>query len=185
MEFEQILKLVDHVSASHLESFCYESDGVKLTLNNKIAPVIVPGMMSNSMLDGVDLGKNSLTYGAKKNVSERTADGNRESDKIEFTSESNSISVPSSAKTAQSSGSEPTGDIVKSPLVGTFYAAPSEDAPAFVKVGDKVKKGQVLAIVEAMKLMNDIESDFDGEVAEILVENGQPVEYGQPLFVIH
>ena len=78
----------------------------------------------------------------------------------------------------------PSGNIVKSPLVGTFYAAPSEDAPAFVKVGDKVKKGQVLAIVEAMKLMNDIESDFDGEIAEILVENGQPVEYGRPLFII-
>ncbi len=77
-----------------------------------------------------------------------------------------------------------SGNTVKSPLVGTFYAAPSEDAPAFVKVGDIVKKGQILAIVEAMKLMNDIESDFDGEVAEILVENGQPVEYGQPLFVI-
>lgn len=73
---------------------------------------------------------------------------------------------------------------MKSPLVGTFYAAPSEDADPFVKIGDKVKKGQVLAIVEAMKLMNDIESDFDGEIAEIYVENGQPVEYGQPLFCI-
>ena len=73
---------------------------------------------------------------------------------------------------------------MKSPLVGTFYAAPSEDADPFVKIGDKVKKGQVLAIVEAMKLMKDIESDFDGEIAEIYVENGQPVEYGQPLFCI-
>ena len=78
----------------------------------------------------------------------------------------------------------PVGNVVESPLVGTFYAAPSEDAPAFVKVGDIVKKGQILAIVEAMKLMNDIESDFDGEVAEILVENGTPVEYGEPLFII-
>ena len=65
-----------------------------------------------------------------------------------------------------------------------FYAAPSEDAQPFVKVGDTVKKGQTLAIVEAMKLMNEIESEFDGEIAEILVENGQPVEYGQPLFRI-
>ena len=63
-------------------------------------------------------------------------------------------------------------------------AAPAEDAEAFVKVGDGVEKGQVLAIVEAMKLMNEIESDFAGTVTEILVENGQPVEYGQPLFVI-
>lgn len=76
------------------------------------------------------------------------------------------------------------GNIVKSPLVGTFYAAPAEDADPFVKAGDEVKEGQVLAIVEAMKLMNEIESDFSGTVAEILVENGQAVEYGQPLFVI-
>ena len=68
--------------------------------------------------------------------------------------------------------------------MGTFYAAPSEDAPPFVTVGDLVKKGQTLAIVEAMKLMNEIESEYDGMVAEILAENGQPVEYGQPLFRI-
>lgn len=76
------------------------------------------------------------------------------------------------------------GKVVKSPLVGTFYAAPSENAEPFVKVGDSVKEGQVLAIVEAMKLMNEIDSDFSGIVAEILVENGAPVEFGQPLFVI-
>ncbi len=73
---------------------------------------------------------------------------------------------------------------MKSPLVGTFYAAPSEDAQPFVKVGDQVKKGQVLAIVEAMKLMNEIESEFDGEIAEIYVANGEAVEYGQSLFRI-
>lgn len=84
----------------------------------------------------------------------------------------------------QQNQGEPEGQIVKSPLVGTFYAAPSEDAEPFVSVGDSVKKGQTLAIVEAMKLMNEIESDFDGKVAEIYVENGQAVEYGQPLFRI-
>ncbi|MGC4018282.1 MAG: acetyl-CoA carboxylase biotin carboxyl carrier protein [Muricomes sp.] len=77
-----------------------------------------------------------------------------------------------------------SGNVVKSPLVGTFYTAPSENAEAFVKVGDTVKEGQVLAIVEAMKLMNEIESDFAGTVTEILVENGKSVEYGEPLFVI-
>lgn len=76
------------------------------------------------------------------------------------------------------------GNIVTSPLVGTFYAAPSEDADAFVTVGDTVKQGQTLAIVEAMKLMNDIESDWNGTVAEVYVENGMSVEYGQPLFRI-
>lgn len=76
------------------------------------------------------------------------------------------------------------GNVVESPLVGTFYAAPAEDAQAFVKVGDKVEKGQVLGIVEAMKLMNEIESDYSGTVAEILVNNQEGVEYGQPLFRI-
>lgn len=73
---------------------------------------------------------------------------------------------------------------VKSPLVGTFYAAPSETAEAFVNVGSVVKKGQTLGIVEAMKLMNEIDSEFDGIVEEILVKNGDTVEYGQPLFRI-
>lgn len=73
---------------------------------------------------------------------------------------------------------------VQSPIVGTYYASPSPDADAFVKVGDKVKKGDVLCIIEAMKVMNEIESDFDGEVAEILVENESMVEYGQVLIKI-
>ena len=76
------------------------------------------------------------------------------------------------------------GNVVKSPLVGTFYSAASPDSAPFVKVGDTVKKGQVLGIVEAMKLMNEIESEFDGVVKEIQIENEQVVEYGQPLFVI-
>ncbi|MBD5136496.1 MAG: acetyl-CoA carboxylase biotin carboxyl carrier protein [Lachnospiraceae bacterium] len=76
------------------------------------------------------------------------------------------------------------GQVVKSPLVGTFYAASSPDADKFVKVGDRVSKGQTLGIIEAMKLMNEIESEYDGIVAQILVENKQVVEYGQPLFII-
>ena len=76
------------------------------------------------------------------------------------------------------------GDEIKAPLVGTFYVAPSEGAEPFVSVGDKVKKGQVIGIVEAMKLMNEVESEYDGTVAAILVENGEMVEYGQPLMVI-
>ena len=76
------------------------------------------------------------------------------------------------------------GQLVVSPLVGVFYAAPSEEAAPFVQVGDRVKKGQTLGIVEAMKLMNNIESEYDGTVTEILVKNGQNVEYNQPLFRI-
>lgn len=77
-----------------------------------------------------------------------------------------------------------SGQVVTSPLVGTFYSSPSTDAAPFVAVGDTVKAGQVLGIVEAMKLMNEIESEYTGTVQEILVENEQTVEYGQPLFII-
>jgi acetyl-CoA carboxylase biotin carboxyl carrier protein len=73
---------------------------------------------------------------------------------------------------------------VTSPIVGTFFRAPSPEADPFVETGSKVKKGQVLCIVEAMKLMNEIESEVDGVVIKILVDNGQPVEYGEPLFLI-
>ena len=79
---------------------------------------------------------------------------------------------------------EPKGHALKSPMVGTFYRAPSPGAPVFVEVGQSVSKGQTLCIIEAMKLLNEIESDVAGTVKAILVENGQPVEYGQPLFLI-
>ena len=86
---------------------------------------------------------------------------------------------PSPAPTAA-----PAGHTVKSPMVGTFYRAPSPGAPSFAEVGQSVTKGQTLCIIEAMKLLNEIESDATGVVKAILVENGQPVEYGQPLFLI-
>ncbi|MBI3398046.1 MAG: acetyl-CoA carboxylase biotin carboxyl carrier protein [Deltaproteobacteria bacterium] len=73
---------------------------------------------------------------------------------------------------------------ITSPMVGTFYRMPSPDSKPFVEVGDIVKKGQIVCIVEAMKLMNEIESEFGGKIISILIENGQPVEYGEPLFII-
>ena len=79
---------------------------------------------------------------------------------------------------------EPEGHIVKSPMVGTYYRCPSPGAKSFVEVGDSVKKGQTICIIEAMKLMNEIEADKDGVIKAALVENGQPVEYGEPLFII-
>ena len=103
------------------------------------------------------------------------------------TAAASAMSVASADSEEKAAGTKPAeqeGFLVKSPLVGTFYAAPAEDAAPYVAVGDTVKKGQTVAIVEAMKLMNDIESDFDGTVAEILVENGEMVEYGQSLFRI-
>lgn len=76
------------------------------------------------------------------------------------------------------------GNIVKSPMVGTFYMKPAPNAKPYVEVGQKVKKGDVLCIIEAMKLMNEIESEFDGEIAEILLKDGEMVEFGKPLFKI-
>ena len=101
------------------------------------------------------------------------------------------IAAPSQARSQEPEAAEPAPEapsedlhILKSPMVGTFFAAPAPDGPPFVNVGDRVRVGQVLCIVEAMKLMNEIESEFAGEIVRIYVENGQPVEYGQHLFAI-
>ncbi|MBP0591877.1 acetyl-CoA carboxylase biotin carboxyl carrier protein [Paraburkholderia sp. LEh10] len=92
--------------------------------------------------------------------------------------------APAVAAPATPAAAAPQGHVVTSPMVGTFYRAPSPGADPFVQVGDSVKEGQTICIIEAMKLLNEIESDQAGVIKEILVENGQAVEYGQPLFVI-
>ena len=84
----------------------------------------------------------------------------------------------------QEAEEEPEGNLVKSPMVGIFYESPTPGKPPFVELGKKVSKGEVLCIIEAMKIMNQIESEFSGIISKIMVENGEPVEYGQPLFVI-
>ncbi len=158
MKVEQVLQLIQAVSDSELTEFKYEEDGVKLSLKKtegKIVQVQAPAVIPAASVAPAPAAAAPAAAPAAAEVS-----------------------APEAADAL------PAGNVVKSPLVGTFYAAPAEDAEPFVKVGDSVKEGQVLAIVEAMKLMNEIESDFTGTVAEILVENGQAVEYGQPLFVI-
>ncbi len=92
--------------------------------------------------------------------------------------------APAANPKAEAKPADKPGVLVNSPFVGTFYRAPSPDSPPFVDVGTKVKKGQTLCIVEAMKLMNEIEAEVDGTVAEILVQNATPVEFGEPLFRI-
>lgn len=88
------------------------------------------------------------------------------------------------APAAAPAAPQQTGTPLTSPMVGTFYRAPSPGADPFVKVGDTVKKGQVVCIIEAMKLLNEVEADMDGTIKEVCVENGQPVEFGQSLFII-
>lgn len=94
------------------------------------------------------------------------------------------VSAPAAAALVEAAPEVPAGHVIKSPMVGTFYRSSSPGATSFVELGQEVKEGQTLCIIEAMKLLNEIESDKAGVVKQILVENGQPVEYGQPLFVI-
>ena len=94
------------------------------------------------------------------------------------------VPAPEVAPAPAPTAPQQTGTPLTSPMVGTFYRAPSPGADPFVKVGDTVKKGQVVCIIEAMKLLNEVEADMDGTVKEVCVENGQPVEFGQALFII-
>lgn len=154
MEMEKMIELIDAVSKSDLTGFKYEEEGIKLHLNKKENTCYVTENLSAPV--------NAVTTSAAE---------------IKKAAEGDQISGTSAEEI-------PVGNVVESPLVGTFYAAPAEDAESFVKVGDRVEKGQTLGIVEAMKLMNEIESDYSGIVAEILVNNQEGVEYGQPLFRI-
>ncbi|MBN2190974.1 MAG: acetyl-CoA carboxylase biotin carboxyl carrier protein [Candidatus Aureabacteria bacterium] len=93
-------------------------------------------------------------------------------------------SAPKAEPSASQAESMKKGNIITSPMVGTFYRAPSPEAPSFVEKGQSVKKGEIVCIIEAMKVMNEIESEFSGKITEIFIENGEPVEFGQPIFRI-
>ena len=155
MDYQQILELVKEVSKAGLTNFEYTEGNIRIAMSCPQPEEKIVVPASNLVLQEA--------AGAGANTVETAAPAQQEPEQI---------------------AEEKGGNVVKSPLVGTFYAAPSEDAQPFVTVGDTVKKGQTLAIVEAMKLMNEIESEFDGVVTEILVENEDNVEYGQPLFRI-
>ena len=155
MDYQQILELVKEVSKAGLTNFEYTEGNIRIAMSCPQPEEKIVVPASNLVLQEA--------AGAGANTVETAVSAQQQPEQI-----------------TEEKGS----NIVKSPLVGTFYAAPSEDAQPFVKVGDTVKKGQTLAIVEAMKLMNEIESEFDGVVTEILVENEDNVEYGQPLFRI-
>ncbi|NVJ53068.1 MAG: acetyl-CoA carboxylase biotin carboxyl carrier protein [Campylobacteraceae bacterium] len=92
--------------------------------------------------------------------------------------------VAAPAAATEATPAVPAGDTINSPMVGTFYAAPSPEASDFVKKGDTVKKGQTLCILEAMKIMNEVEAEYDCKIVDILIENGNPVEYDMPMFVV-
>lgn len=94
------------------------------------------------------------------------------------------VAAPVAAAAAPAAIEELSGDKILSPMVGTYYASPSPDSPVFVKEGDVVKKGQPLAILEAMKIMNELEAEFDCKILKVLVTDGKPVEYDMPLFLV-
>lgn len=173
MEFENLLKLIHTVSDSKLTRFKYEENGVKISLSKesgKVQTIVSQGMPSG--YPAMQAHEGGVWQGKPSGYTVmQAADGSVLQGMPETTDNSNTIE-------------EESGQIVTAPLVGIFYCAPAEDAEPFVKAGDKVTKGQTLAIIEAMKLMNEIESDYTGTIVEVLVENGQAVEYGQPLFRI-
>lgn len=178
MEIENLIKLIETVSASELTGLKYEESGMKLHLTKKegrVQVVAAPGVNVGNTIDQAIVSGSHTLAGNLSAVNSAAASALENAPTADNAAD---------AAVAGISGRMAEGKIVESPLVGTFYAAPSEDAAPFVAVGDTVRKGQTLAIIEAMKLMNEIESEYDGTVAEILAKNGKPVEYGQPLFRI-
>jgi len=148
--------------------------------------------MSEHGLEEFEYAQGDLRIHLKKAVASA---GSAPSQALSTASQSSVAATPARAETpraesepvaAPAPAAAPADDlhVIKSPIVGTFYAAPNPESGPFVKVGDTVQAGQTVCIIEAMKLMNEIEADISGEVARIMVENGQPVEYGEPLFAL-
>ena len=157
MTLDEIKQLIEFIKSHDLHEFELEQDGVKLRV--KSGPnhqMVAPAQMPASM---------PMTAAPVAQAAAPAA--------------STPASTPAAA---DEDGAEVA--IVKSPIVGTFYRSAEPGAAAFVSVGDTVRKGQVLCIIEAMKLMNEIDSEYDGEVTSVYVENGQPVQYGERLFAI-
>lgn len=166
---DDVLTLIDRVSGSNLTKFQFEDEDFSV--------------MMVSSKKGKIIELNEEKTKENENEIEKTSTITKREQKVE---EKEEINVEQEISSPSSSLNEKDLDqkVVCSPLVGTFYAAKEEGAEPFVKVGDSIKKGQVIGIVEAMKLMNEVESDYDGIVLEILVENEEMVEYNQPLIRI-
>lgn len=157
MEFGQLEKLLDFMAAHGLEEFEYEHAGLRIRLKKASAsPAPAPRSGAAPQVPAAQPASPAAAV----------------------------LVAPVAAPPEPAPAAAEELHIIKSPIVGTFYSAASPGTPPFVKVGDIIQAGQVVCIVEAMKLMNEIESDISGEVVSPLVENGQPVEYGQGLFAI-
>jgi len=133
--------------------------------------------MGNSKLTAIDIDFPDGTKISMKKEEKQVVVENLPVKEIAKVEKSEEVEIPKEEKVEE-------GNIVKSPMVGTFYSKPSPNSEAYVSVGQKVKKGDVLCIIEAMKLMNEIESEYDGEVTEVCVKDGDMVDFGKPLFKI-
>ena len=161
-QIQALKELIDLLKQSEIGEFSLEQQDLKVSLKFSGAEV-------SSAVGAVDLAQVARLLGAAQSAPAHVAPVH---------------ASHSAAHTPAAASADAGLHTVKSPMVGTFYEAPSPGAAPFAKVGDVVESGQVLCIVEAMKLMNEIESDAAGEVVQRLVSSGQPVEYGQPLFLI-
>lgn len=160
LKIQEIRELIRLVNDSNIVEFVYEHDGSKIKMKKAGAAeqVVVAAPK-------VDVPQAAVVQQQPASVVEK-------------------VEVKEEVKPEKQAVSTENLHTITSPMVGTFYAAPSPDAAPYVKVGDKVKKDTIVCIVEAMKLFNEIEAEVDGEIVEVLVENGQLVEYGQPLFLV-
>lgn len=155
MDYEQIKKLIDDMGSANIDELEIEfPEGMKISMKKNTEKEVVVANNMQAQMQAIPTAVPTIQVNTENNVV-------KEQQKC-----------------------EENYKVIKSPMVGTFYASPSPDKDAFVKVGDNVKKGQVVCIVEAMKLMNEIESEFDGEIVEVCANNGDVVEYGMPLFKI-
>ena len=152
-----IFELIDRIKGSKIEEVEISTENIKIKIKQYVAPKKVVQQVSQHTQQG------QITPPIETNLQ---------------------LPVPVEEEEKKETKEEKKYHVIKSPLVGTFYRAPSPGAPPFVEEGDIVSKGQVLCIIEALKVMNEIESDIDGKIAKILVKNGEPVEYGQELFYI-
>lgn len=169
MDYKNIQELIKTVSNSELTTFEIETEGMRIKMEKKEQQVVVERIpLSSTPVEPVI--KETLT---RENIATNQVSVERLDNNIAST-------VEPVAKVI----SEENLFVVKSPIVGTMYSSPNPESQNFVKVGSKVKKGDTLCILEAMKLMNEIESEIDGEIVEVLVDNEEMVEYGQPLFKI-
>jgi acetyl-CoA carboxylase biotin carboxyl carrier protein len=158
-EIRELIKLIDK---STITEFEYEEDGTKITLKKALQG-------TESVLNTPAIDHAPVQQSAVQTI---TAP-------VQTDGQQSNVANEQTTTTTQENLHK-----IESPMVGTFYASPSPDAAAYVKVGDKVSKDSVVCIVEAMKLFNEIEAEVNGEIVEILVENGQLIEYGQPLFLV-